>query len=183
MFQPLTSMTKAIAVALDIAGRPDTDDAYALNSVRKAYQLLNGGTFQDLVMQHERAASATMDFGFDWSEAYRLEASKNEALTRQVGELKEELLSKNHLARSSEAQPWGEPLSERGLGANRSPRIERTRERILSSLADADRTAPEISRTTNIHLRTVQRRLRELNRYGLGAAGPGRDLACLRTKD
>ena len=164
MFQPLTSMTKAIAVALDIAGRPDTDDAYALNSVRKAYRLLNGGTFQDLVTQHERAAP-TIDFGFDWSEAYRLEASKNQALTRQVAELKAELEGKGHSG-SNKAQPWREPVHRRELDGHRSPRIDSTRENILTYLADADRTAPEISRATGIHLRTVQRRLRELIAIG-----------------
>lgn len=166
MFQPLRSMTKAVAVALDIAGRPDTEDAYALNSVRKAYRLLNGGTFQDLVTGHDNAPSS-MDFGFDWSEAYRLESSKNEALTRQVAELKAELEGKRQKAQPGEAQPWRGHGCNPQLAEERSPRIERAQAQILASLRGTSQTAPQLSRSTNIQLRTVQRRLRELVANGL----------------
>ena len=111
MYQPLTTLTKAVAVALDIAGRPDTDDAYALNSVRKAYSLLNGSTFQDLVGRSE-STPHSIDYGIDWAGVYRLEAEKTQVLTRQLEELRAELLASQTSTQLPGAQPWGAHIRE-----------------------------------------------------------------------
>jgi DNA-binding transcriptional ArsR family regulator len=158
MAEQLSSLTKAVAVALDIAGRPDTDDAYALNSVRKAYSLLNGATFQDLVAEPVDTVGSTT-FGFDWMDAYRLEAGKADALAEQVRALEAELAKVNVGAASPQARP-SEPIGMK-------PKTERVRERIVAALRDRDCTGQELSRITGIHLRTVQRRLKELIALGM----------------
>jgi DNA-binding transcriptional ArsR family regulator len=166
LYQPLTTLTKAVAVALDIAGRPDTDDAYALNSVRKAYSLLNGGTFQDLVGRAE-STPQSIDYGIDWAGVYRLEAEKTHALTSQLEELRAELLAMQTSTQLPEPQPWGAQI--RGAEVERRPsqRIERSQAQILAALSESERTVHELSRLTNIHSRTVQRRLRELMAAGM----------------
>ena len=166
MYQPLTTLTKAVAVALDIAGRPDTDDAYALNSVRKAYSLLNGGTFQDLVRQAD-STPGPIDYGIDWAGVYRLEAEKTGVLTRQLEELRAELSAVQKSTQLPEAQPWGAYIREAEIERQPSQRIERSQARILAALSDAERTVHELSRLTNIHFRTVQRRLKELMATGM----------------
>jgi predicted transcriptional regulator len=159
-------LTKAVAVALDIAGRPDTDDAYALNSVRKAYSLLNGGTFQDLVGRAESTPQA-IDYGIDWAGVYRLEAEKTQALTRQLEELRAELLVLQESTHLPNPQPWGAHNYEAEIERQPSQRIERSQAQILAALRGAERTVHELSRLTNIHLRTVQRRLKELMAAGM----------------
>lgn len=166
MYQPLTTLTKAVAVALDIAGRPDTDDAYALNSVRKAYSLLNGGTFQDLVRQAD-STPGPIDYGIDWAGVYRLEAEKTGVLTRQLEELRAELSAVQKSTQLPEAQPWGAYIREAEIERQPSQRIERSQARILAALSDAERTVHELSRLTNIHSRTIQRRLKELMAAGM----------------
>jgi Mn-dependent DtxR family transcriptional regulator len=157
MIQPLTALTKAVAVALDIAGRPDTEDAYALNSVRKAYSLLNGGTFQDLAAGYD-SASQPSTYGIDWQEAYRLEVAKSEALARQVSNL----LELNTKPCPSAPQPWDEHPREAETDHEPSQRIERTRAQILAAMMSGAQTVTRVSQVTSIHPRTVQRRLREL---------------------
>ena len=165
MTEQLTTMTKAVAVALDIAGRPDTDDAYALTSIRKAYRLLNGATFQDLV-QAPRAASSAPDYGIDWMEAYRVEAAKSDALAEEMRKL---------AAAISEAKAKETSIEERlnspRLGTRDedepAPRTERKRRQIVETLSQGEYTAQELSRITQSHLRTVQRRLKELIAAGL----------------
>jgi DNA-binding transcriptional ArsR family regulator len=166
LYQPLTTLTKAVAVALDIAGRPDTDDAYALNSVRKAYSLLNGGTFQDLVGRAE-STPQPIDYGIDWAGVYRLETEKTQALTRQLEELRAELLAVQVSTQLPEPQPWGAYIREAEIERQPSPRIGRSQAQILAALSDAERTVHELSRLTNIHLRTVQRRLKALMAAGM----------------
>jgi predicted transcriptional regulator len=159
-------LTKAVAVALDIAGRPDTDDAYALNSVRKAYSLLNGGTFQDLIGRAE-STPQTIDYGIDWAGVYSLEAEKTKALTRQLEELRAELVAVRESAQLPEPQPWGAYVREAEMERRPSQRIERSQAQILAALSEAGRTVHELSRLTNIHFRTVQRRLKELMATGM----------------
>ena len=166
MFQPLTTLTKAVAVALDIAGRPDTDDAYALNSVRKAYSLLNGGTFQDLVGRAE-STPQPIDYGIDWAGVYSLEAEKTKDLTRQLEGLRAELLAVQEGAHSPQPQPWGTHIGEARIENQPSQRTERSQAQILAALSDAERTVQELSRLTNMHSRTVQRRLKGLMAAGL----------------
>jgi hypothetical protein len=166
MFQPLTTLTKAVAVALDIAGRPDTDDAYALNSVRKAYSLLNGSTFQDLVGRAE-STPQPIDYGIDWAGVYRLEAEKTEVLTRQLEELRAELLAVQASTRLPKPQPWAAHSCEAELERQPSQRIERSQAQILATLSGAERTVHELSRLTSIHPRTLQRRLKELIASGM----------------
>jgi predicted transcriptional regulator len=154
-------MTKAVAVALDIAGRPDTDDAYALNSVRKAYSLLNGATFQDLVEGHDNAPAPT-NYGIDWLEAYRLEAAKAEALTKELERLKADLPTTREGPSSGVAQRRYALRSEKEESRASSQQTKRTRAKILATLAVGDQTVTELSRSTSLHSRTLQRRLKEL---------------------
>ena len=168
MAEQLSAMTKAVAVALDIAGRPDTDDAYALNSVRKAYSLLNGATFQDLI-EEPRSTPNAQHFSIDWMEAYRLEAAKAEELAERLRNLEAEWAKGRGIG-----GPGCEELIEptRAVPNDKhepSGRAERMRGRIISLLRNGDHTAQELSRMTKAHVRTIQRRLRELATDGLVA--------------
>jgi hypothetical protein len=165
LYQPLTSLTKAVAVALDIAGRPETDDAYALTSVRKAYRLLNGGTFQALIDRQESSA-ATVDYGMDWMEAYRLEVARNEAIAKQLEDVQAELLRRSEQPSSSRRSAGNEQRVRRD-GGDPSPRVERTRAQIMAAFDGDAWTVHELSQITNIHLRTVQRRLKDLIADGM----------------
>jgi DNA-binding transcriptional ArsR family regulator len=161
-------MTKVVAVALDIAGRPDTDDAYALNSVRKAYSLLNGATFQDFI-EEPRSTPSAQHFGIDWMEAYRLEAAKAEALAERLRDLEAEAAHGTGTA-GSRSEELSKP--SRAVQSDKyepTGRAERMRGRIVSLLRDGDHTAQELSRITRAHVRTIQRRLRELATDGLVA--------------
>lgn len=158
MAEQLTTLTKAVAVALDIAGRPDTDDAYALNSVRKAYSLLNGARFQDFVEGTANTSEAHY-YGFDWMEAYRLEAAKCDALTAKLRELELEISD----VPSDGPSQMAPPATMEG----RTPRTDRLRQRIVAMLGERDYTVQQLSRIAKVHARTVQRRIKELIADGL----------------
>jgi DNA-binding transcriptional ArsR family regulator len=165
MPQQLSAMTKSIAVALDIAGRPDTDDAYALNSVRKAYSLLNGATFQDLVEAPVNPPAAGASW-FDWAEAYKWEVAKCDALAEQLRRKAAETAK----AKAVEGSREESNISSTQVAGNRNERrgrAERVRERILVTLSQGDCSAQELSRITKVHLRTAQRRLKDLIDAGL----------------
>ena len=166
MAEQLTTLTKAVAVALDIAGRPDTDDAYALNSVRKAYSLLNGGRFQDFVEGTANTTEAHY-YGFDWMEAYRLEAAKCDALSDTVRKLEDEI-SQGQADVCSESEQVS-PSSMAGTSDQfaATSRTKRGCERILAALGEGDCTGQDLSRITNAHVRTIQRRLKDLIAAGL----------------
>jgi hypothetical protein len=166
MAQQLSAMTKPIAVALDIAGRPDTDDAYALNSVRKAYSLLNGATFQDLVETPVTPSAAGASW-FDWAEAYKLEVAKCEALAEQLRQQASTSAKPKAEVGSSREQPNIPPTQDAREGRRGIGRAERVRERILAALSECDCSAQDLSRLTKVHLRTVQRRLKDLIERGL----------------
>jgi len=164
--QQLTSFTKAIAVALDIAGRPDTDDAYALSSVRKAYRLLNGGTFQDLVSAFEDA-TPSVNYGMDWAEAYRLELEKNEALMSRLSELESGLRARDEAPRPSRSEPWGDRTSGDQVARSQTKRIEESRRLLLAALEGGQYSVSELACRMSWHARTIQRRLKELVAAGL----------------
>ena len=140
----------------ELEPRPDTDDAYALSSVRKAYRLLNGGTFQDFVGL--TSTPAPLHANIDWMEAYRHERDKNELLTSQVIELEAQLRASKDAVTKSNHQTARDLKGE----VRCSPRIERVQAQIMSALHAKEKTAQEISLLTGLHLRTVQRRLQEL---------------------
>jgi hypothetical protein len=159
-------LTKPVAVALDIAGRPDTSDEYALSSVRKAYRLLNGRTFQDLVDSQDNMPQQTSEW-MDWSEAYRSELERNATLARELEALRSELVEKHVRPSPPKDQPVAKPPLATGSVGERSERIQRTRAQIIALLRDGDQSVHDLSRMTNIHLRTLQRRLREMVADGL----------------